>query len=208
MRKAENARLLAEEEAVAPPKAKVAPKAAKSFKAQKPAGPGAIAAGGVDVGGPSPDDQGPEEKKEVESYAATGIDNVLDLLDVVTAKTDKASVGQQAAGIERHPEVGAHMFLLQIVRITDPPVSPSAEVQGKHPSQYLVTEHCLDYLVQLHRLPMKPIRSASCPRPKKMFAMPSNIRESVSDMFIASWVEVTAIQGRWTDVTISHPIGS
>jgi len=29
----------------------------------------------------------------------------LDLLDVVTAKMDKASVGQQAAGIERHPEV-------------------------------------------------------------------------------------------------------
>ncbi|KIK19555.1 hypothetical protein PISMIDRAFT_107323, partial [Pisolithus microcarpus 441] len=35
---------------------------------------------------------------------ATGIDNALDLLEVVTAKMDKASVGQQAAGIERHPE--------------------------------------------------------------------------------------------------------
>jgi hypothetical protein len=41
----------------------------------------------------------------VESYAATGIDNALDLLEVVTAKMDKASVGTQAAGIERHPEV-------------------------------------------------------------------------------------------------------
>jgi len=40
----------------------------------------------------------------VESYAATGIDNAIDLLDVVTAKMDKASVGQQAAGIEKHPE--------------------------------------------------------------------------------------------------------
>ncbi|KAH7911897.1 hypothetical protein BJ138DRAFT_1062193 [Hygrophoropsis aurantiaca] len=103
-RKAENARLLAEEEAAAPPKVKAAPKAAKkSTKDAKPAGPGAIAAGGV------PDekgsDRGSEPPKEVESYSATGIDNALDLLEVVTAKMDKASVGQQAAGIERHPEV-------------------------------------------------------------------------------------------------------
>ena len=40
----------------------------------------------------------------VESFAATGIDDALDLLAVVTAKTDKASVGQQAAGLEKHPE--------------------------------------------------------------------------------------------------------
>ncbi|ETW85173.1 hypothetical protein HETIRDRAFT_43144, partial [Heterobasidion irregulare TC 32-1] len=40
----------------------------------------------------------------IESYTATGIDNALDLLDVVTAKMDKASVGSKAAGIERHPE--------------------------------------------------------------------------------------------------------
>jgi hypothetical protein len=43
--------------------------------------------------------------KEIESYSATGLDNALDLLDVVTAKMDKASIGQQAAGIEKHPEV-------------------------------------------------------------------------------------------------------
>lgn len=49
-----------------------------------------------------------EPPKEVDSYAATGIDNAIDLLDVVTAKMDKASVGQQAAGIERHPEVWPH----------------------------------------------------------------------------------------------------
>jgi hypothetical protein len=29
---------------------------------------------------------------------------MLDLLEVVNAKSDKASVGQQAANIERHPE--------------------------------------------------------------------------------------------------------
>ncbi|KAE9395151.1 DUF1014-domain-containing protein [Gymnopus androsaceus JB14] len=71
-RKAENARILAEEEAAAPPKVKPAPKAAA--------------------------------KKSSKASPATGIDNMLDLLDVVTAKADKASVGSQAAGIERHPE--------------------------------------------------------------------------------------------------------
>ncbi|KAJ7144952.1 DUF1014-domain-containing protein [Mycena crocata] len=106
-RKAENAKLLAEEEASAPAKVKVAPKAVK--KVQKPAGPGAIAAGGglAAVAAPEPE-KGKEKAERVdeepESYSATGIDNALDLLEVVTAKMDKASVGQQAAGIERHPE--------------------------------------------------------------------------------------------------------
>jgi len=98
-RKAEVARLLAEEEASVSVK-KPAPKAGK--KKEKPAGPGAIAAGG-EIG----EEQKKGEREEVEevpSFAATGIDNALELLDVVTAKTDKASVGQQAAGIEKHPE--------------------------------------------------------------------------------------------------------
>lgn len=108
-RKAENARLLAEEEAAAPPKAKAVPKAAsakKTTKTVKPAGPGAIAAGGglaaVDTG---KDAARPEKPEEPESFEATGIDNALDLLEIVTAKMDKASIGTQAAGIERHPEV-------------------------------------------------------------------------------------------------------
>jgi hypothetical protein len=46
-----------------------------------------------------------EKPKEVESYAASGIDNALDLLEVVTAKVDKASIGAQASKIEQHPEV-------------------------------------------------------------------------------------------------------
>lgn len=104
-RKAENARLLAEEEAAAPSKVKTVPKprAKKTAKAATPAGPGAIAAGG----GLGKERENAEDaaQEEVESYAATGIDNALDLLEVVTAKMDKASVGQQAAGIERHPEV-------------------------------------------------------------------------------------------------------
>ncbi|KAJ3526971.1 hypothetical protein NMY22_g9958 [Coprinellus aureogranulatus] len=103
-RKRENARLLAEEEASAPAKVKAAPKAGGSKGKQpvKPAGPGAIAAGGG-LGGSS-SKAGSEKGEEVESFHATGIDNALDLLEVVTAKMDKASVGQQAAGIEKHPE--------------------------------------------------------------------------------------------------------
>jgi len=103
-RKAENARLLAEEEAAASakkPKA-AAPKKKDAAKDTKPAGPGAIAAGGG-LGEPS-NPKANEPAPEVESFAATGIDNALDLLEVVTAKMDKASVGQQAAGIEQHPE--------------------------------------------------------------------------------------------------------
>jgi len=86
-----------------PPKAKPAP---KKKVAPKPAGPGAIAAGGeLDVSGSSQNvDEASAPGEQVESYAATGIDNALDLLEVVNAKTDKASVGQQAANIERHPE--------------------------------------------------------------------------------------------------------
>ena len=103
-RKAENARLLAEEEAAV--SVKPAPKK-KGAKNIKPAGPGAIAAGGGLA--PEPEVDG---HAEVESYAATGIDNALDLLEVVTAKMDKASVGQQAAAIERHPEVSICIICL------------------------------------------------------------------------------------------------
>jgi len=103
-RKAENARLLAEEEAaVSASKPKATPSKKKAGASVKPAGPGAIAAGdGMDPGPSS--SKSNEAAAEVESYAATGIDNALDLLEVVTAKTDKASVGQQAAKIEQHPE--------------------------------------------------------------------------------------------------------
>jgi len=99
-RKAENARLLAEEEASTPAKVKTPKAGAKKGKDPKPAGPGAIAASGPSSGANDKE----EFAKEIESYSATGLDNALDLLDVVTAKMDKASIGQQAAGIEKHPE--------------------------------------------------------------------------------------------------------
>jgi len=98
-RKAENARLLAEEEAAQVVKVKATPK--KKGKDTKPAGPGAIAA---DASGSGDSNDKDGFAKEIESYSATGIDNALDLLDVVTAKMDKASIGQQAAGLEKHPE--------------------------------------------------------------------------------------------------------
>jgi hypothetical protein len=111
-RKAENARLLAEEEAsVQKKKSGPKPGARKATtKAEnKPAGPGALAADGgltasTSTGSASKND-GEPNLQEIESFSATGLDNALDLLDVVNAKTDKASVGNQAAGIERHPEV-------------------------------------------------------------------------------------------------------
>ncbi|EKM83163.1 hypothetical protein AGABI1DRAFT_111652 [Agaricus bisporus var. burnettii JB137-S8] len=106
-RKAENARLLAEEESSLKDKAKAVPKASQKKKSEptKPAGPGAIAAGG----GISPESttnkgKGKDQEEGAESFSATGIDNALDLLEVVTAKMDKASLGSQAAGMEKHPE--------------------------------------------------------------------------------------------------------
>ncbi|KAN0141197.1 Protein of unknown function (DUF1014) domain containing protein [Lactarius tabidus] len=107
-RKAENARLLAEEEASQALRAKkAAAKAIPKKGKPKPAGPGAIDAGG-ELSDPNLAAEGPDKSgdapQEVESFAATGIDNAIDLLEVVTAKMDKASVGNQAAGIEKHPE--------------------------------------------------------------------------------------------------------
>lgn len=104
--------MLAEEEAPSPPK-KATPKAGSKKAASaksKPAGPGAIAAGGAPAVATALSTQGSSkndgETEEIESFAATGIDNALDLIDVVTAKMDKASVGNQAAAIvEKHPEV-------------------------------------------------------------------------------------------------------
>lgn len=112
--------MLAEEEA-ALPKAKAAPKAGgkKAAKSQGPAGPGAIAAGGglSDVGKQAAKSGENDDGKIVESFQATGIDDALDLLTIVNAKSDKASVGQQAAGLERHPEVCVSFSFLLCDRV-------------------------------------------------------------------------------------------
>jgi len=39
-----------------------------------------------------------------EAFAATGLDDALDLLSTLNAKTDKASTGTAAAQLEKHPE--------------------------------------------------------------------------------------------------------
>lgn len=102
--------MLAEEEASAPAKVAKAPKAgAKKAVPSKPAGPGAIAAGGG-LGGGDVDGK----KEEPESFSATGLDNAIDLMEIVTAKMDKASMGSQAAGIEKHPEVRLVIVLVDL----------------------------------------------------------------------------------------------
>jgi len=102
--------LLAEEEASVQAK-KASPKTGSKKGAAKPAGPGAIAAAADSeqvapaVSAESPSKNG-GEPQEIESFSATGIDNALDLAEVITAKMDKASIGNQAAAtIEKHPEV-------------------------------------------------------------------------------------------------------
>ena len=115
--------MLAEEEA-ATLKKKASPKAG-SKKAAKPAGPGAIAAadaGATESAEPPSSSKNGGEPEEIESFAATGIDNVLDLVDVVTAKMDKASVGNQAATtVEKHPEVRA-LIVTELVVASDIPM--------------------------------------------------------------------------------------
>lgn len=99
--------MLAEEEASLPSKPKVAGGAKKAGEKKKkveprPAGPGAIAAGGgiaaADVASTETSSAGPE------AYSATGIDQMLDALELVNQKTDKASMGAKAGQIEKHPE--------------------------------------------------------------------------------------------------------
>ncbi|KAL5533723.1 hypothetical protein ACEPAG_183 [Sanghuangporus baumii] len=103
--KAERERLLAEEEASLPSKPKASPKVGAGKKkagasaTPRPAGPGSLAAGGG-LGGVA--EQG--EQREIESFAASNVDDAIAMLEVVNAKQDKASVGQAAAGLEKHPE--------------------------------------------------------------------------------------------------------
>jgi hypothetical protein len=109
--------LLAEEEASLPSKPVAKGGAKKSGDKKKdvrPAGPGAIAAGGglggsaTGSGSSTPDVKktGFEPEPEVH-IKATGLDNMLEALEIVNAKGDKANIGAQAGLIEKHPEVSA-----------------------------------------------------------------------------------------------------
>ncbi|KLO11705.1 DUF1014-domain-containing protein [Schizopora paradoxa] len=91
-------------------KPKASPKAGAKKKpvAPRPAGPGAIAAGGGIAGALAKSESASTGTRtpveEVESFSARGIDGALELMDVVTAKGDKESRSQAAAGLEKHPE--------------------------------------------------------------------------------------------------------
>lgn len=91
---------------------KAAPKGGAKKAKPKPAGPGAIAAGGD----PSTSAANAEASSSrvgdapVESFTATGIDDALDMLTLVNAKADKASVGQDASKLEAHPEVSQEVY--------------------------------------------------------------------------------------------------
>jgi hypothetical protein len=78
-----------------------AKKSGEKKKDARPAGPGAIAAGGglggISVGGSgssTPAKGGSEPEPEVH-IKATGLDNMLEALEIVNAKADKGSVGAQ-----------------------------------------------------------------------------------------------------------------
>ncbi|SCZ90302.1 BZ3500_MvSof-1268-A1-R1_Chr9g10783 [Microbotryum saponariae] len=93
-RKEEAARLLAEEEASIKTAKAAAPKAGA-----KKAGAGAKPSASTKI--PSFSD-GVEEPT---SFSATGIDDALDMLSLVTERTDKAYVGAQASSkVDSHPE--------------------------------------------------------------------------------------------------------
>ncbi|ORY31248.1 hypothetical protein BCR39DRAFT_527112 [Naematelia encephala] len=108
-KKAEREALLAAEEASLPSKAKSAPKAGSKKKASTggiltPTPGGGIAA--YSVADPlglrkSKDAEGDEPTPEL---SATGLEQMLEALEVVNAKTDKQTLGAKAGLIEQHPE--------------------------------------------------------------------------------------------------------
>lgn len=101
-KKREKEALLKAEEESLPSKPKATAKkagtgAAKKKEPIRPAGPGAIAAGGGLAGIPLDDEKKsgkntPEEAAEVH-LAATGIDSMLEALELVNARTDKEALG-------------------------------------------------------------------------------------------------------------------
>ncbi|KGB77498.1 hypothetical protein I307_03360 [Cryptococcus deuterogattii 99/473] len=108
-KKAEREALLASEEASLPSKAKSAPKAGAAKK--KPVDK--LVASGTGVAGFSVNDplnlrkaKGPDgEPEEVKELSAKGIDEMLEALELVNQKTDKATVGSKAEiMVDAHPE--------------------------------------------------------------------------------------------------------
>ncbi|KAK4689252.1 hypothetical protein P7C73_g854, partial [Tremellales sp. Uapishka_1] len=107
-KKAEKAALLAAEEASLPTKAKAAPKAG----AKKKATTDKIQTTNAGFAAFNLDDplgvrklRGEDgEPVKVEEFSATGLDNMLEAMELVNAKTDKDALGAKAGLIEKHPE--------------------------------------------------------------------------------------------------------
>jgi beta-glucosidase-like glycosyl hydrolase len=116
-KKREKEALLKAEEESLPSKPKATAKkagtgAAKKKESIRPAGPGAIAAGGG-IGGIPLDDEKksgkntPEETPEVH-LAATGIDSMLEALELVNARTDKEALGAKVSSAYLSRYIPAH----------------------------------------------------------------------------------------------------
>ncbi|KAJ9105108.1 hypothetical protein QFC20_004395 [Naganishia adeliensis] len=112
-KKREKEALLKAEEESLPSKPKATVKkagtgAAKKKEPIRPAGPGALAAGGGLASVPLDEAKtsGKNTPEEVEAVhlAATGIDQMLEALELVNARTDKDALGAKAGLIEKHPE--------------------------------------------------------------------------------------------------------
>lgn len=96
-KKAERERLLKEEEESIPDGGK------KAAKKDGAIGKGAAAAKKAPQK-PKDDFGDEEETNEVTTLSAGNIDDALDALSIVNEKSDKASQGSKAAGLEKHPE--------------------------------------------------------------------------------------------------------
>ncbi|WVN89814.1 uncharacterized protein L203_105044 [Cryptococcus depauperatus CBS 7841] len=107
-KKAEKEALLAAEEASLPSKSKAAPKAGAKKKPADKFTPTGMGVSGYTVNDPlglrkTKGDDG--ESEEVKELSAKGIDEMLEAMEVVNQKTDKAAVGAKAEMmIDAHPE--------------------------------------------------------------------------------------------------------
>ncbi|BEJ15059.1 hypothetical protein CspHIS471_0408260 [Cutaneotrichosporon sp. HIS471] len=102
-KKADRDRLLAEEEAAAPVKKK-----APSAKDKKIAAEAKLKAQNISIAAAFRTDDPAglrrDEDRKVDELSATGIEGMLEALEVVNAKTSDQAMGSKAGEIERHPE--------------------------------------------------------------------------------------------------------
>ena len=129
----------------------------------------------------------------MESFQATGIDDALDLLDIVNAKADKASMGTAAAGIERHPErrfkVGHHFFVFTYL----------AGLVFVHLSFLKSGDvYCVLIIPLLCRLRLRRTSRGSCQRfgRRHVVYSPPDVLSIDIRGIIAPWAEAAAIQSQ------------